>query len=105
MTDVLLRQVNTKIDADGQAADEKKNLASFSDMCQFGTGNERCMLILGYLFAVFSGAILPIFIFMLGPVFDSFGAGADPEETLDQIVRITYIMAGLAVIIMITAYF
>jgi hypothetical protein len=81
-------------------------LASFGEMTQFASGGEKCMLIVGYFFAVCAGAILPAFIFMLGPVFDSFGdPTSDPDATLKEIREITLIMAGLALSIMVAAYF
>ena len=73
-----------------------------------------------------SGAVLPSFIFLIGPVFDSFAPAIppdvnfnslspeeqaeilknlkSPEEIRDEVTQITYIMAGLAGVICITGF-
>ena len=71
----------------------------------FASGRDRCLMYTGWVFAGMSGAILPVFIFMLGPVFDSFGPGNDPEETRDMVRQITAIMGALALGISITGFF
>jgi len=80
-------------------------MATFSEMMQFADGKDRCIMYTGWLFASLSGAILPCFIFMLGPVFDSFGPGNDPKETRDQVRIVCSIMGGLALGIAITGFF
>jgi hypothetical protein len=59
----------------------------------------------GWVFAGLSGAILPTFIFMMGPVFDSFGPSNDPAETRTMIRQLTAIMGILALGIATTGFF
>lgn len=62
------------------------------------------MLWTGWIFAGLTGAILPLFFFFLGPIFDSFGGTNTPEETRDMVRELCIIMFCIAVGIMITSY-
>jgi uncharacterized protein (DUF697 family) len=103
--DYLIRQIDTKLKQDGQAAQNTKQLAKFSEIMAFASGRDRCLMYSGWVFAGISGAILPCFIFMLGPVFDSFGPDNDPAETRGMVRQITAIMGILAFGIAVTGFF
>ena len=73
-------------------------------MIQLASGEDKCLMYFGWLFAALSGAVLPTFIYMLGDVFDSFGPDQDPQETLDLVRRITMIMGILALVLLVTGF-
>ena len=54
------------------------------------------MLYLGWLFSFLVGAVIPSFIFLLGPVFDAFTETDDMDKKLEAVTKVVYIMGGLA---------
>ena len=60
------------------------------------------MLRLGWFFAFLSGAILPVFIWLLGDIFDAFRPDLDPEESRDRVRKFFVIVLGLACLLIIT---
>ena len=73
-------------------------------LISLGTKSERVSLYIGWVFAGMSGAVLPSFIFMLGPVFDSFGPSQSKEDSLDSVSLLAGIIGCLAVVVWITSY-
>ena len=71
---------------------------------KYANRKDKCLMYFGWLFAVLSGAILPCFIFMLGPIFDSFGPSNDAKETLEMVKVVVSIMGILAFAIAITGF-
>ncbi len=67
-------------------------------------GSEKCRIYIGWAFAAITGAILPLFFFFIGPIFDSF-AFKTPEEAKDEITDLSLIMLYLAIGIAITSFF
>ena len=63
------------------------------------------MLRVGWIFACFTGAILPTFIWMLGDIFDSYDPNIEAEETRRRIRETFYKIASLCVLICICATF
>ena len=76
---------------------------SFFKLISLATRREKCQLIVGWIFACLTGAILPCFIWLIGDVFDSFAPGTDPTETRDTIREIFFIMLGLCAGILVTS--
>ena len=70
-------------------------------MASDATGGEKCKLYLGWLFAALTGAVLPLFFFYIGPIFDSFGPETTPEETEDKVAELCLIMGILTIAITI----
>lgn len=60
---------------------------------------------MGWLFAALSGATLPIIFFFLGPVFDTFTEETTPDEMVEKISIICYILLGLAVAVFFFSFF
>ncbi len=67
-------------------------------------GSEKCRIYIGWMFAAITGAILPLFFFFIGPIFDSFQFKT-PEEAKDEITDLSLIMLYLAIGIAITSFF
>ena len=74
-----------------------KASVSFGKLLSCASGGEKCKLIIGWICAAASGAVLPLFFFYLGPIFDSFGQGKTAEETYDAVVELCLIMLYLAI--------
>ena len=75
---VLMRKVDTLTKTFGAAAAGKGAIAqtvTIKKLLSLATPRERCQLYLGWIASCLTGAVLPSFIFMLGPVFDSFEPG------------------------------
>ena len=103
-TDTLVRMVNNKVELEGNKTQEGTGVP-FGKLLTEATGTEKCMLWTGWIFAGLTGAILPLFFFFLGPIFDSFGGNNSPEETRDMVRELCIIMFCIAIGIMITCYF
>jgi len=73
-------------------------------LTSLGTKSERISLYIGWIFAGITGAVIPSFIFMLGPVFDSFGPGQSKEDSLNSVGLFAGIIGCLAVGVWITSY-
>lgn len=70
---------------------------SFSKLLSHASGGEKCKLIIGWICAAVSGAVLPLFFFYLGPIFDSFGLGKTAEETYNAVKDLCLIMVYLSI--------
>ena len=99
--DVLLRQVKIRVQQDGQSQDTKAGVP-FGKLISLASGAEKCQLITGWIAAGVAGAVLPGFFLLLGDIFNQFGA--DPEETLEAVQNIFFIMLGLGVIVYICGF-
>ena len=69
--EVLLRQIMNKVQQEGDHTNSGVAVP-FSKLLGEATGGEKCQIFIGWIFACFSGGILPLFFFYIGPVFDSF---------------------------------
>jgi len=101
-TETLLRQVKAKVELEGKGT---KNSAavSFGKLLSCATGWEKFKLVLGWVFAVVTGCVLPVFFFLLGPIFDSFGQGKTAEETREAVEKLCLIMLLFAIGIMFSS--
>lgn len=101
---ILLRQVETKVAHEG---DNTENTASvnFGKLFSLANGTEKCQLILGYILAACTGAVLPMFFFFIGPAFDSFGGDKTPEETRDEVRELCSIMGIITLVVFLTSFF
>ena len=88
--EVLMRQINTKIEKEGKATDTAQSV-SYSKMISLGTTTEKCKMYFGWIFATLTGACLPVFIWLIGDVMDSFGTTASPEETEASVIELAKI--------------
>jgi ABC-type multidrug transport system fused ATPase/permease subunit len=73
-------------------------------MTSLATGYEKCKLYFGWIFAVLTGAGLPLFIWLIGDVMDSFGAAASFEETEAQIKDLVRFMGVLLGVVFVGGY-
>ena len=96
--------MKNRCDQDEQLV-KKEEQIDFKRLWSVATGQEMCMLRIGWIFACLSGAILPVFIWMLGDIFDAYNPTSDAEETRDEIRKVFYKMLVLAACICITATF
>ena len=101
---ILCRQVESKVEIEGQASSAAP-MVSFSKLISLASGVDKCKLYFGYLFAILTGAVLPMFFFFLGPIFDSFSLETTPDEAADKIRTVCIIMFGLALGIVVTTFF
>ena len=85
--EVLMRQIDTKIEKDGKATDAAQTV-SYSKMISLGTPTEKCKMYIGWLFAALTGSCLPVFIWLIGDVMDSFGNTTSAEETEGQVLEL-----------------
>jgi len=103
-TAVLVRQIESKVDIEGQNSSAKAQVA-YGKLLTFATAGDKCKLYTGLIFAFLSGACLPLFFFFLGPVFDSFSINTTPDEAASKIREVCLIMLGLCIFIFITSFF
>jgi hypothetical protein len=68
--ETLCRQIDTKTKLEGKDVDNEAAVA-FGKLMSTANGSERCRIYIGWLFATVTGAILPLFFFFIGPIFDS----------------------------------
>ena len=99
---MLLRQVETKVKMEGKDSDDS-SAVSFGKLVSTANGSEKCRLYIGWLFAGLTGAVLPVFFMIIGPVFDSFGQQS-PEETMDEVTDLCLIMLYLSLGIAVTSF-
>lgn len=103
-TELLLRQVETKVKLEGKGTDNAAAV-SFGKLISTATAGEKCMLYTGWFFAFVTGSVLPLFFFFIGPIFDSFGGAKTPEETRDQVRELCFIMLCLSIGIAFASFF
>ena len=101
--EVLMRQIDTKIEKDGQST-ETAQTVSYSKLISLATGYEKCKMYFGWCFACLAGAVLPTFIWLLGDVMDSFGQSASFDDTESQILNLAKVMGGLLLFVWIGGY-
>ena len=63
----------------------------------------KIMLWAGWVFAAITGMIFPVFLWMVGDVFDAFSQEKEREKTLDEIWNLFYVMVGLCILLTLTA--
>jgi len=101
-TETLLRQVKSKVELEGKGTDNAASVA-FGRLFRTANGVEKFKLILGWIFAVLTGSVLPLFFFFIGPIFDSFGQGKSSEETKNDVIQLCLIMVYLSIGITVTS--
>lgn len=99
---MLLRQVETKVKMEGKDSDTSAAV-SFGKLISTANGAEKCRIYIGWLFAGLTGACLPGFFVLIGPIFDSFGQKT-PEEVLDEVGDLCLLIIYLAVGIAMTSF-
>lgn len=73
-------------------------------LISMATQKEKLMMIFGHIFAAFTGASLPVFSFLMGNVFDSFGPATSRDEQLKTVREITIIFVFIGVGVWIFSY-
>ena len=108
--DLLIRQVKNKVDLEGKGT-EATSSVPFMKLLTPATAGEKTKIYLGWFFACLTGAILPFFFFLIGPIFDSFTPTSpeqDPvelaEKARDDVRFLCMIMGLLALGITVTSF-
>ena len=76
---------------------------SFTKLMSLTDKKTKIMLWAGWVFAALTGMIFPVFLWMVGDVFDAFSQEKKREETLDEIWGFFYVMVGLSIALTFTA--
>lgn len=105
---VLIRQVGTQLKTFGaspaaEAAAQTENVP-ISKLLSLASKEEKYWIYIGWVCSIITGAVLPVFIFLLGPIFDSFAPDQDSEESLRRVGLIVGIMCGLGLVVWIASY-
>lgn len=100
--EVLARQVDAKIKQNSDLSTEAAGVP-FSKLMSTATAGEKCKFYLGWIFAACTGAVLPLFFFFIGPIFDSFGPDTDPKETRETVRELCAVMGFLSLFLIFTS--
>ena len=102
-TEVLLRQIESKINLEGENTSDKAAVP-FGKLISLATGAEKAQLYLGWFAAFIAGACIPVLFFFLGPVFDSFNTMTDATEIRDKIRELCGIMGIVSLCVFIFGF-
>ena len=101
--DLLIRKIDSQIDLKGQATSDKEAV-TYSKLMSLATPQEKLMMIFGHIFSALTGAALPVFSYLMGNVFDSFGPSHSRDEQLNTVRNITIIFVGIGCGVWIMSY-
>ena len=101
--EVLMRQIDTKIEKDGQSTSVAPTV-SYSKLISLATPYEKSKMYFGWIFACLAGGVLPTFVWLLGDVMDSLGQAATFEDTENQILDLAKFMFGLLIFVWVGGY-
>jgi ABC-type multidrug transport system fused ATPase/permease subunit len=63
-----------------------------------------CNAYIGWVFAVLAGLGMPSFVFLMGNILDSFSPNSVPDDMINTIKRLSWILCCIGVYIFITTY-
>ena len=101
---VLIRHLEAATQKVG-ALDKEEKAVGFFKMISLASGGDKCLMIIGWIFSMITGAALPSFVLLFGEVIDTFDpSAATPEGTLKSIKTISLAFTIVGVGVWITAW-
>lgn len=100
---VLIRKIDQQISLKGQSTSPKE-VVTYGKLMSLATPAEKTMMVFGHIFSAITGASLPVFSFLMGNVFDSFGPATSREEQMDTVRNITIIFVFIGIGVWVCSY-
>ena len=100
---MLIRKIDQQISLKGQSTSPKE-VVTYGKLMSLATPAEKTMMVFGHIFSAITGASLPVFSFLMGNVFDSFGPATSREEQMDTVLNITIIFVFIGIGVWVCSY-